>query len=230
MEIENLKVGTWYKSKMGNYFKFKEFKNNYFHSSEKIFDKIWLVAGGWDWEVGWIKELTEVSLSEIQQYLPDGHVDKIKKEEPVDLLAEAKRRYPVGSKFKCPNSNKSEFDSNYDTKSDTWTVTTYKSITHGTNLCIHSGNGYLYFKGRWAKAKQPEEEKWTDYNLTSEQILNLHNQPIDYKSNITLGYRVGIDPYEKQIKKSKVQQVEVVPLQKPCIISTRKSKLNLIKL
>ncbi|NTW91348.1 MAG: hypothetical protein HGA35_05410, partial [Erysipelotrichaceae bacterium] len=45
-------------------------------------------------------------LSEIQQYLPDGHVDKFKAEPKLskeELLAEAKRRYPVGTKYKCAN-------------------------------------------------------------------------------------------------------------------------------
>lgn len=233
------------------------------------------------------------------ELMPEGFIPPNIKEEPMDLLAEAKRRYPVGSKFKCPNGNKSKFDSNYDTKSGTWTVTTYKSITHGTNLYIHSGNGYLYFEGQWAEAKQPEEEKWkvggwvritkdfeyrgisykkgevykiTYVNKTinpsvisvdaadkkvemytefSSQISecewvgmnkpnelsmsNAHNWgEMGTRNNLAyLGTKGDEKPVEKEqlynvtIKKSKVQQVEVVPLQKPCIISTRKSKFKL---
>ncbi len=68
-----------------------------------------------------------------------------------------------------------------------------------------------YYEEQQEKAQQ-QWSSWGTNNhlgyLTSEQILNLHNEPIT-------------------IKKSKVQQVEVVPLQKPCIISTKKSKFKL---
>lgn len=241
---------------------------------------------------------------------------QFKKEEPMDLLAEAKRRYPVGSKFKCVNGNKNSGYSSYNKTTDTWTVTDYKYTRVNEQPAIHSDNGWLYLEGKWAtvvpEAKQPEEKKWKvggwvrltkdfDYRGNSykkgeyHQITNVNssNKPSVVCSNRTNGFGnantlkvelytefssqtpecewVGMNkpgwyeeqqekaqqqwsswglnnhlgylgikgdekPVEKEqlynvtIKKSKAQQVEVVPLQKPCIISTRKSKLNLIKL
>jgi hypothetical protein len=221
---------------------------------------------------------------------------QFKKEEPVDLLAEAKKRYPISSKFKCPNGNKSLYESDYDIKSDTWTVTTYKIIRITDQDCVHSGNGYLYFNGKWATAisevKQPEEKKWQvggyikflkeygghpkgtiskinkvcsnciyvnhKYNNFNDDCALYQSEcewvgmskPSWYKEQqekVTqhwsswgtsnhlgyLGTKGDEKPVEKEqlynitIKKSKVQQVEVVPLQKPCIISTRKSKFKL---
>lgn len=298
--------GKWYKINNCWWAKFQTIHGSgvYWRYSEAIpQSKIYidLPHNVLDWKDVSIELLTD--LSEIQAYLPEGHVDKIKKEEPVDLLAEARKRFPVGSKFKCPNGNKSHYEANYNKEDDTWTVTTYKIIRIEGQDCVHSGNGYLHFKGKWAiiisEAKQPEEEKWkvggwvritkdfeyrgisykkgevykiTYVNKTinpsvisvdaadkkvemytefSSQISecewvgmnkpnelsmsNAHNWgEMGTRNNLAyLGTKGDEKPVEKEqlynvtIKKSKVQQVEVVPLQKPCIISTRKSKFKL---
>jgi len=73
MQINDFIVGKWYKSKWGNYFKFKETKNKLFSSSEEIYEGLWLGWSGGNYS-GIIN--IEVDLSEIQQYLPDGHPDK----------------------------------------------------------------------------------------------------------------------------------------------------------
>lgn len=67
-------VGNWYKSEWGNYFKFRELKYNNFSSSEEIYRGKWnkVETNGYSG----ILDL-EIDISEIQQYLPDGHPDKI---------------------------------------------------------------------------------------------------------------------------------------------------------
>lgn len=224
---------------------------------------------------------------------------QFKKEEPMDLLAEARKKFSPGVTFKSPQSGtiytipiscnfykESEgirYDSegkqpwiyyngkwaeivseakqpeekkyaiggwvrltkDFDYRGNSYKKGEYHQITNVSSsnkpsvVCFNRTNGFgnantlkveLYTEFstqipecEWVGMNKPNSfgeqinvkniHQWADYsqNLISEQILNLHNEPIT-------------------IKKSKVQQVEVVPLQKPCIISTRKSKLNLIKL
>jgi len=76
-------VGNWYKSKWSNYFKFRELKYNNFSSSEEIYDGKWNKVET-DCYSG-ILDL-EIDLSEIQQYLPDGHPDKIKSIDDLEPL------------------------------------------------------------------------------------------------------------------------------------------------
>lgn len=69
---EELIVGTWYKSKYNNYFKFEKTENGCDFYSERIIDNIWsegrqAVAG-----VVW---LGLEDLTEIQSFLPPNHPD-----------------------------------------------------------------------------------------------------------------------------------------------------------
>ena len=76
MEQCNFIVGNWYKSKYsGNYYKFKEFKNDYFYSSEEIKDNKWVLVLGVRVWFGFFD--VSIELSEIQEFLPDNHPDKI---------------------------------------------------------------------------------------------------------------------------------------------------------
>lgn len=78
--------GNWYKSSFGNYFKFYEARNGYNYYSEYIVNKEWrrldrYLVGGFG----------EINLEEIQEYLPEGHPDKINqiiKLENTDYLIE----------------------------------------------------------------------------------------------------------------------------------------------
>ncbi len=78
-------VGRWYTSNQwssGSYCKFLEIKDGRFYFSEKISLKLsdkYSNTKDW-WSL--FGSITECSLEEIQQYLPDGHVDKIVKESP----------------------------------------------------------------------------------------------------------------------------------------------------
>jgi len=70
--------GKWYKdiSSPTLYIKYnKAIKNNWFESDEKIYDKIHKFLPNDNWRIkerNWV----ETDLSEIQQYLPEGHPDK----------------------------------------------------------------------------------------------------------------------------------------------------------
>ena len=78
-----------------------------------------------------------------------------------ELLAEAKRRYPIGTKFRCVNGNchgKAVAD-------DIWEVSNYGKAsmkTHG----IHSGNGWILLHGKWAEIVElPEPKIVNDYEI-----------------------------------------------------------------
>lgn len=302
MEIENLKVGTWYKSKMQNYFKFKEFKNSYFYSSEEIFNKIWTRREeGWAEEVGgresgWTKELTEASLSEIQQYLPDGHVDKINIEKEVLVQTGLNQSEACDScKYhndcskgphnktgneRCPAINGqhypkqenqipeylegkwAEIVSPSEKKAEIpWTVGGWVRLTKDFK---YKGNNYK--KGEYHQITAVSQSvnpsvvnfKYTDnlgntlkveaYTQFSTQTPECEwigmNQPSWYEEqdrlvteriknfNIFIGYNATSDSYENKqpelFKKNKGTSVEVLPLQKPCLISTKKKKSKLI--
>ena len=361
--------GKWYKSKMGNYYKFLKLEFNKWWSSEEILSGSYNKINDDRGPQSWINGLVEIPLSEIQAYLPEGHVDKIKKEvlvqtgfnqqkacatckynynckkaphaingklcsaingqhypkeniikqeltslpekwcikrntsqntlvtdyinrtyntyyfdqvfsddfyysngnhgsqiygteitfdqfkkwvlkenveeipikkeELMDLIAEAKKRYPVGTEYygiKHGKKIKALYEPTLRTTGH------YSGIKEGV-VGIEVSEDYVYLDGVWAEiiseAKQPECE-WVGMSKPSsfgEQIdvKNIHQWSGMHPEN-HLAYLGGIDPYEEcvkpqvlniTIKKSKVQQVEVVPLQKPCIISTRKSKFKL---
>ena len=102
-----------------------------------------------------IKELTD--LSEIQPYLPDNHPDKIKSMSKEDLLAEAKRKYPIGTKFKCVESKDIVTLDSFDTiYKNHWITDTYLIVS--VKDYVYKGH-YIYSNGQWAEiveSKQPD--------------------------------------------------------------------------
>lgn len=156
-------VGKWYKSNVGaNYWYYikvksveyenntiikvngetinniSEFEENYYWNNENNIDQA-LKLG----------PLTD--LSEIQSALPDDHPDKIK---PIinmqEIQEEAKRRFPIGCKFKSTAGNTFVLGLDQDVYS-----------IHGTDIYAHGGAGLLYSNNKWAKLLElPESELW----------------------------------------------------------------------
>lgn len=78
---------NWYKSQYNNYYKFDREENGYYYYSERIYDNKWRAGGGRvvDGSIGFLG-LLEISLEEIQEYLPDNHPDRIViNNEPEDM-------------------------------------------------------------------------------------------------------------------------------------------------
>jgi hypothetical protein len=95
-------VGKWYKYN-GCYIKLKCIKNGSFLASDDIVYSRYDGKGGYYGQIdGFKKEyILLTDLSEIQQYLPDGHVDKQNNTlNMYKILEEAKLKYPIGTKFK----------------------------------------------------------------------------------------------------------------------------------
>lgn len=91
-----------------------------------------------------------VDLSEIQQYLPDGHCDKLVKVSMEDIQRQCKEKYPIGCTFKVGS-----FSSISILKNDS---TTYK--IDGDNIYAGYMQGLLYRKGVWATLiSLPEKPK-----------------------------------------------------------------------
>lgn len=65
------------------------------------------------------------------------------------LLAEAKRRYPIGTKFKCAHGNIDDRNDNKSIRSinGVFTVVEHKILNDG----IHSGNGWIVLRDKWAE-------------------------------------------------------------------------------
>lgn len=83
-KVDKFEVGKWYKRDTGTYIKFLKLEDNVFVASENIpcSDLKYYKVGG---KFGDITDSSNTytlltDLTEIQKYLPDGHVDKINKE------------------------------------------------------------------------------------------------------------------------------------------------------
>jgi hypothetical protein len=74
MNKEDFIAGDWYNYN-NNYYKFKEFKNDYFYCSEYIYNSIWR-ARVWDriW-FGLVGMDSIINISEIAHLLPKNHPD-----------------------------------------------------------------------------------------------------------------------------------------------------------
>lgn len=156
-------VGKWYKSNIGtNYWYYIKVE-----SVEYKNDNIFKVRGVcirenpskfefsyWDSKdsISQALELGPLTdLSEIQSTLPDGHPDKIK---PMinmqEIQEEAKRRFPIGCKFKSISG-------------DTFVLELDQVVysIHDTNIYAHDGAGLLYGDSKWAELLElPESESW----------------------------------------------------------------------
>jgi hypothetical protein len=152
-------VGRWYKCTCNdNYYKYKD---GNFNSSEVIsptgldgFKKGYNSKGRNNHSSSLFKEyLTD--LTEIQQYLPDEHVDKINTKEMSiqEIQEECKKRFPIGCKFK--NTEGEEFTLIQD-------HSVYKIV--GNNVIwASSGYGYLYDKGKYAELIETPEKVIPEY-------------------------------------------------------------------
>lgn len=104
-------------------------------------------------------------LSEIQKYLPNGHPDKFTND--LDkLLEEAKKRYPVGTKFKSA-VDAIEKDKNYThtivgENFDWWVNNIYKK---GEAIYEKNTSGLIYCHNNWAEIISKPEEVEDDFVL-----------------------------------------------------------------
>ena len=90
------------------------------------------------------------------------------KEEPIDwmnvskdeLINECKKRYPKGTKFRCANGN--NYDHEKESVKGVFTVKAYSFIDIISVYGVHSGNGWLFLKGKWAEiVEEPEKSEPT---------------------------------------------------------------------
>ncbi len=179
--------GKWYRNpewSEGCYAKFLRFYEgtDRFVHSEHIKNKEHNKKEDW-WQN--YKGITkEIRIEEIQQYLPEGHVDKIVKEETT--LQEAIRKYPLHTKVK------SAYDPN-----NIFIVGGIPRFS-GSDISVAkstSGEAYLYYQGKWAEiVEESKPEEWIpkagDYvfvigGVTSDS-LRLKGQVVKVKSFETI--------------------------------------------
>lgn len=107
-------VGKWYKIKLyeNSYFKFEGLGNYGSYNTIHCVDRIWkgnyVSSNTISNSEAENSSVLLTDLSEIQSFLPEGHIDKIVKELPKEkenLLEKAKKLYPVGTKFRSPFNN-----------------------------------------------------------------------------------------------------------------------------
>lgn len=73
-----------------------------------------------------------------------------------DLLKEAKRRYPVGTKYKCANGSTVKDISTVEASD---TIRYFNIISDNIDIMY---KGYLYYNGRWAEiVEESKPEEWT---------------------------------------------------------------------
>ena len=162
-EIPKFIIGRWYKnpkwwSSAEDFCKFSgEFDADLIGYTEKI-----IKGNFYSKEAGlWRAEgCIEASIEEYSKYLPDGHPDKIKPEAQSieSLLEEAKRRYPVGTKFKSPENGKI-YEVNI--RHRTW------EGFNKRNILISIGNNwgeFVFHNGKWAEiVEETQKEEIPEY-------------------------------------------------------------------
>jgi len=131
----------------------------------------------------------KIDISLIQQYLPEGHVDKINTnsmENP--LITEAKRRYPIGTKFYPAHLNqKSEYcivtNTKFELSNDAIHVLTDEGSVFDSNRQSKYGktnyNRMVYCDGKWADIIQEsnsEEFKVGDW------VIGWHSNYKEFKT------------------------------------------------
>ena len=130
-------VGAWYKNVTSSNFYAKYSKKSY--CSEYIS----MPSGNYNNSGGGadFSKATLCPLEEIQQYLPSTHPDKFGNTQPnmQEILAEAIRRYPIGTVFKSAQSG-SEY-----------TVEKNSHRIYGNYHIDVDGCGYPYYDGKWAE-------------------------------------------------------------------------------
>lgn len=110
-----------------------------------------------NWNLKWVKLIKELSLEEIQQYLPKGHKEIIMDKD--ELLAKAKRDYPIGTKIKSAYNN-----TILDITDDRFKWDEFRNWIHS--------NAVVYNQSKWAEIISKPEVKEIE-----------HQQPIIYKKS-----------------------------------------------
>lgn len=141
-------IGKWYKrpflyghdeNKFRSYFKCEKIDiNGEFYTSDEITESgIFYNLNSSTHKS--TNNLKEISISEIQAYLPEGHVDKIKTIHMKDIQEECKKRFPIGCKYKSA-TNKEEYTLQQD--SDTYKINREMIWGHGGAGCLYHNNQY----------------------------------------------------------------------------------------
>jgi hypothetical protein len=154
-------VGKWYKFKANsviNIAKIAEVTSGNLGASDWIY--LGRNIGDGAWNPSYCTEIELLTdLSEIQQYLSEGHIDKIvTKLSKDELFEKAKSDYPIGTKFIAADDNKSQYEvASFDScQSNLW-------ISEDYIICslkdIKGYGGYLYYKGKWAEIISKPETK-----------------------------------------------------------------------
>jgi hypothetical protein len=196
-ELPKFEVGKWYKISYSphSYRKFLKLIDQKFYYSERI-------EGDYQKNEDWayisnIDKNSLEDLSEIQKYLPDGHPDKKSKittgkdwskATDEELLEEAKRRYPIGSKVRCLSPTAS---------SEIPEIIKNELVWYDKgNSIIQSGSPYtrVYYKDEniWAEIVElPKEAKKYDYEVvhckTQEEwdfVFKMNPGKLNYGKNI----------------------------------------------
>lgn len=166
-------VGKWYKINSGNqplhleekgwYCKFKNYQSNSIKCLEYIHNKELISNGNFN-NNGSHKFTLLTDLSEIQQYLPDNHPDKIVKQPDLnELLEYAKKYYPIGTKH-------SGFKGN-----NVYIVNSSDLYFENGNIYDKTRQGCIYNlkNNKWAEIVEPVKlvEIKSKYQIAAEEAL-----------------------------------------------------------
>jgi len=154
---QRFEVGKWYRDERwskGAYAKFLRLEfENHFYFSEGIRDGYFKRE---DWWLSYDNaNVREVPIKEIQEYLPEGHPDKIQPTESINqLLERAKKEFPVGCKFYPIFDDGEVANTIYEQKKECYV---YDSL--GGLWIIGSANVYSPICNKWAKIVSMPETK-----------------------------------------------------------------------
>jgi hypothetical protein len=187
-EKPEYEVGKWYKTSKSSYVKFSKLNETYFYGSEYIhYEKGYINEEGYfrHTEPGDIFTLT--NLSEIQQYLPDGHVDKFPiKSKELSILEQAKLKYPVGTKYELAHKP-NEGIIHIITGDLTWGN---GDNIYGVNFIDgKKHDGCVYYKGQWAKIITYEIPQ--EINNSNSDVIEIGDEVEIISSLIGNWYKVG---------------------------------------
>lgn len=153
-------VGKWYKNLSNSNTKYIKYIGildyGYFNCSQSIGRNNEYYSFGGTFGVNNRNSLEEVNLSEIQQYLPDSHVDKIsKKVNMEEMLAYAYKHYTLGVIFESFENNNSIRRIKYYPGENTITWYIHDNVIRSENGVgtdgVYCSNPSVYKDGKWAK-------------------------------------------------------------------------------
>lgn len=89
-----------------------------------------------------------------------------------EIQAEAKRRYPIGCKYKCANAPEHGLVSILDEDSITY------SIKNEYSIWAHEGGGCLYYNGKWATlVDMPKQADTSSLDISGHDMIAVHSSP-----------------------------------------------------